>query len=82
MNYKNSLIGCPFKMLLQLTVFHVHDLVSPDMFSLIKTVGDLGAMLWYSEINDLELYLVCAIHCAYPGRLNLFLSGRPVGYCQ
>ncbi|KAG8730694.1 hypothetical protein FRC10_002414 [Ceratobasidium sp. 414] len=55
--FKNNLIGRHFKMLMQLTVFHVHDLVSADMFSIIKAVGDLGAVLWYSEITNLELYL-------------------------
>ncbi|KAG9079195.1 hypothetical protein FRC06_007889, partial [Ceratobasidium sp. 370] len=55
--FRNNLIGRHFKMLMQLTVFYVHDLVSADVFSLIKAVGDLGAVLWYSEITDLELYL-------------------------
>ncbi|KAG9088637.1 hypothetical protein FS749_002011 [Ceratobasidium sp. UAMH 11750] len=55
--FKNNLIGRHFKALMQLTVFQVHDLVSADLFSLIKAVGDLGALLWYSEIMDLELYL-------------------------
>ncbi|KAG8740924.1 hypothetical protein FRC10_003539 [Ceratobasidium sp. 414] len=59
--FKNNLIGRHFKALMQLMVFQVHDLVSADLFSLIKAVGDLGAMLWYSEIMDLELYLVCDI---------------------
>ncbi|KAG9090973.1 hypothetical protein FRC07_011969, partial [Ceratobasidium sp. 392] len=55
--FKNNLIGRHFKMLMQLTIFQVHDLVSADMFSLIRAVGDLGAILWYSEITDLEAYL-------------------------
>jgi hypothetical protein len=58
MNYKNNLIGRQLKMLMQLTAFHVHDLVHPNLFTLIKAVGDLGAVLWYSEIRNLELYLV------------------------
>ncbi|KAG8696511.1 hypothetical protein FRC09_008469 [Ceratobasidium sp. 395] len=55
--YKNNLIGRHFKSLMQLTVFQVHDLVSADVFSLIKAVGNLGAVLWFSEIDNLELYL-------------------------
>ncbi|CAE6515143.1 unnamed protein product [Rhizoctonia solani] len=57
MNYKNNLIGRQLKMLMQLTVFHVHDLVSQDSFSVIKAVGELGAVLWYSKIDNLEDYL-------------------------
>ncbi|KAG8688734.1 hypothetical protein FRC11_004889 [Ceratobasidium sp. 423] len=57
MNYKNNLIGCQLKMLMQLTVFHIHDLVHPNLFALVKAVGNLGAVLWYSEIHNLDLYL-------------------------
>ncbi|KAG8734658.1 hypothetical protein FRC11_003809, partial [Ceratobasidium sp. 423] len=57
MNYKNNLIGRQLKMLMQLTAFHVHDLVSPDSLSVIRTVGELGAILWYSRIDNLEQYL-------------------------
>ncbi|KAG9089457.1 hypothetical protein FS749_001317 [Ceratobasidium sp. UAMH 11750] len=57
LRFRNNLIGRHFQMLMQLTVFYVHDLVSADLFLLIKAVGDLGAMLWYSEITDLEAYL-------------------------
>ncbi|KDN33741.1 hypothetical protein RSAG8_13172, partial [Rhizoctonia solani AG-8 WAC10335] len=56
-NYRNGLIGRQLKMLMQLTAFHVHDLVPPALFSVIKAVGELGAMLWYSKIDHLEEYL-------------------------
>lgn len=56
--YRNNLIGRHFKTLMQLTVFHVHGLVSDELFALLKAVGSLGAVLWIAEIEDLEIYLV------------------------
>ncbi|KAG8696148.1 hypothetical protein FRC09_008704 [Ceratobasidium sp. 395] len=57
MRYKNNLIGRHFKMLMQLSAFQVHDIVSADMFALTKAVGDLGAVLFYSKITNLDEYL-------------------------
>jgi hypothetical protein len=57
--YKNSLIGKHFKALQQLGVFHLHDgLCSDAYFQLWKANGELGAMLWYPEIKDIDSYLV------------------------
>lgn len=56
--YKNSLIGKHFKMLQQLGVFYVHDLCSPLLFDLWKATGELGAMLWFPEIKNMDTYLV------------------------
>ena len=58
MQYKNGLIGKHFKTLMQTMVFHVHDIVSSDQFQLIKAIGSLGALLWVSEINGMDQYLV------------------------
>ncbi|KAJ3966252.1 hypothetical protein EV361DRAFT_1014977 [Lentinula raphanica] len=57
MQYRNNLIGKHFKTLMQTMAFHVHDLVTPAQFALIKSVGELGAMLWIPEIEDMDMYL-------------------------
>ncbi|THU86209.1 hypothetical protein K435DRAFT_822219 [Dendrothele bispora CBS 962.96] len=56
MQYRNGLIGKHFKALMQTMVFHVHDLVTPAEFEVIKAVGELGAMLWVPQIDNMERY--------------------------
>ncbi|EPQ51029.1 hypothetical protein GLOTRDRAFT_108312 [Gloeophyllum trabeum ATCC 11539] len=57
--YKNALVGRHFKALQQLAVFHLHDgLCSDLMFQLWLATGELGAYLWFHEINDMNTYLV------------------------
>jgi len=58
MQYRNGLIGKHFKTLMQTMIFHVHDIVSPDQFTLIKAVGSLGALLWIPKIENMGSYLV------------------------
>jgi len=58
--YHNGLIGKHFKTLMQTAVFHVHDIVSPDQFTLIKAIGSLGALLWIPEIENIDMYVVCS----------------------
>lgn len=58
MQYRNGLIGKHFKTLMQTTVFHIQDIVTLNQFVLVKALGELGAILWISEIDDLDQYLV------------------------
>ena len=56
--YNNNLIGKHFKILMQTLAFHVFDLVSPPLFGLIKAVGELGALVWFHSIQNMEEYQV------------------------
>jgi hypothetical protein len=72
MQYRNGLIGKHFKTLMQMTVFHVHDLVSPELFALVKAVSDLGALLWVHEIDDIRgaQFLVRFVRFAKLNKIN------------
>ncbi|KAJ6631043.1 hypothetical protein B0H10DRAFT_2321221 [Mycena sp. CBHHK59/15] len=56
MQYKNGLIGKHFKTLMQTMVFHMHGLVSPEVFTLVKAVSALGSLLWVHEIDNMAEY--------------------------
>ncbi|KAF8958957.1 hypothetical protein BDZ97DRAFT_1667763, partial [Flammula alnicola] len=57
MQYPNGLIGKHFKTLMQTVAFHVQDIVSDSQLTLIKSIGELGALLWMAEIEGLDEYL-------------------------
>ncbi|KAL0064675.1 hypothetical protein AAF712_008373 [Marasmius tenuissimus] len=57
MQYRNALIGKHFKTLIQTAAFHVYGLVTESQFRLVRALGELGAVLWISEIDDIEVYL-------------------------
>ncbi|KAJ7752333.1 hypothetical protein B0H16DRAFT_1723687 [Mycena metata] len=56
MQYKNGLIGKHFKSLMQTMVFHMHGLVSPELFTLVKAVSASGSVLWVHEIDNMSEY--------------------------
>jgi hypothetical protein len=65
MQYRNGLIGKHFKSLMQTMIFHIHDLVTPDQFALVRALGELGPILWMPVIDNMEEYLVRSITVFY-----------------
>jgi len=57
--YKGSLIGKHFKSLVQIMPFLIHDLVPKSVLDGWCTIGSLVVLLWHTEIEDTEKYLVC-----------------------
>ncbi|KAF9780518.1 hypothetical protein BJ322DRAFT_1011992 [Thelephora terrestris] len=56
--YKNNLVGRQFKFIQQLAIFHLRrDMCNDLVFDLWKATGELGALLWYPIINNMEQYL-------------------------
>ena len=65
MQYANFLIGHQLKTLVQVNAFHVYNLVDSAHFLLTKAIGKLAALLWFSEIHNLEEYLVSQLFSLY-----------------
>ncbi|KAI0827855.1 hypothetical protein BC628DRAFT_1409428 [Trametes gibbosa] len=58
LRYPNSLLGKHFKILQQLAIFQLYDGVCPPLvFELRKATGELGAVLWFHKIANLNQYL-------------------------
>jgi hypothetical protein len=58
-NYAGLLVGWQLKAIAQVSLFHVYDLVDHQYFQCWQAVGELSALLWFPEIDDLPRYLVC-----------------------
>ncbi|KAJ7215182.1 hypothetical protein C8J57DRAFT_1600480 [Mycena rebaudengoi] len=57
MQYCNGLIGKHFKTLMQTMIFHIHNIVTPEQFTLVRALGELGPVLWTPVIENMEEYL-------------------------
>ncbi|KAF7344329.1 hypothetical protein MSAN_01913800 [Mycena sanguinolenta] len=75
--YKNNLIGKHFKTLMQILVFHIHEISTPEQFTLIKAAAELCARLWVPEIDDMDDYLA-QIEIAVANLLNAFDAVDPL----
>lgn len=56
--YKGSLIGRHFKSLAQVMPYLIYDLVPRTVLDGWTTIGRLVVLLWHTEIEDTETYLV------------------------
>ncbi|XP_006459860.1 hypothetical protein AGABI2DRAFT_149834 [Agaricus bisporus var. bisporus H97] len=60
--YANSLVGRQLKVLAQVSTFHIYNLVSTDVFALTRAVAELTALLWFPEIQNMDVYLKIKYH--------------------
>ena len=56
--YKGGLIGKHFKSLAQVMPFLIYDLVPKNILDGWSVIGALVVLLWHTEIDDTEQYLV------------------------
>ncbi|KAJ7213145.1 hypothetical protein GGX14DRAFT_360997, partial [Mycena pura] len=71
MRYAGSLIGRQFKTLIQSNMFHMHGLIWDKKFLAWRAVGKLGALMWFTEIRNMEEYLA-DLRVAIANMLNVY----------
>ncbi|KZV60845.1 hypothetical protein PENSPDRAFT_716280 [Peniophora sp. CONT] len=55
--YKHNIVGRHYKALAQLAPFHLFDdLCTENMQRIWRAGGELGALLWFTDIEDMSLY--------------------------
>ncbi|KAJ7932327.1 hypothetical protein B0H13DRAFT_1593521, partial [Mycena leptocephala] len=62
---------------MQTLAFHIHSICTPEQFTLVKAAGELGALLWVPEIDNMENYLV-QLKIAVANVLNAFDAVDPL----
>ncbi|KAI0701550.1 hypothetical protein C8T65DRAFT_579563 [Cerioporus squamosus] len=60
--YRNNLVGKHFKTIAQTLAFKIHGIATPQQRTLVRTMGELSAILWVTEIADMKTHLVCIPH--------------------
>lgn len=56
--YTGSLIGKHFKTLAQVMPFACYNIVPGDLLEVWLLIGRLTSLLWYTEIDNIDVYLV------------------------
>jgi hypothetical protein len=74
--YKGSLIGKHFKSLAQVMPFVVYDLVPLMVLDAWNIMGRLVVLLWHTEIEEIESYLVW--HLPYAVKTVSWSNNRPI----
>src|ERR1700722_3136115 len=57
--YKEGLIGKHFKTISQVIPFLIYYMVPSTVLEAWNVIGTLVVLLWHTEINNIESYLVC-----------------------
>ncbi|KAK1221492.1 hypothetical protein PQX77_015698 [Marasmius sp. AFHP31] len=76
MQFANSLIGRQLKIVIQCSVFHLHNLVDDDLLQVWKAVGELSALIWVPEIRNLKEY-IADVEIAVANVLDTFAKLDP-----
>lgn len=71
--YSGSLVGRDFKILQQVAIFVLYDLLDSDIIEAWAALANLGPLIWQPEIHSLDTYMVstrcCSSHSHVPSEL-------------